>query len=168
VAAATELQTGTRERLGSTLFFALVLHGVLILGITFGGLDLRGNTESSTLRVTVVVPGAPGTPADSDILAQVDSLGSGTPTRATDPAAPIPRTANPLDSPADQGADAESALPGRPQPDPDVLVSRDPAQRQAQALPDPTDRNRETPRLARPTEDLALPPTRLLTDDDRL
>lgn len=165
---ATDIRTGTRERLGSTLFFALVLHGVIILGITFGGLDLRGSSDSSTLRVTVVVPSERDQTSDSDVLAQADSRGSGTQVAPADPAAPLPSPAQALDSPPQTGADAETSLPGQLQPTPDLLVSRDPAQREVLSLPDPTERASDLPRLARPADDPSRPQTRLFTDDEHL
>ncbi len=157
----------TRDRLGSTVFFALVLHGVLILGVTFGNIDFRGGEDVSSLRVTVVVPTDGASPADSDVLAQVDSLGSGTRQQTADPAAPRTEAGRPVEAQPDQGADSATTLPGRPQTSPDVLAARSGA-RAIQALPEPSERPDSLPRLARAAEDPDRPVSRLLTDDDHL
>lgn len=157
----------TRDRLGSTAFFALVLHGVLILGITFGDIDFRGGDDSSSLRVTVVVPTDDTAPAESDILAQVDSRGSGTQAQATDPAAPRADAGQRPEAPADRGADSATTLPGRPQTSPDVLASRHGGQ-PIQSVTEPSERPDELPRLARAAEDPDRPVSRLLTDDEVL
>lgn len=157
----------TRDRLGSTVFFAVVLHGVLILGVTFGNIDFRGGEDTSSLRVTVVVPTEQTTATDADILAQVDSLGSGTQRQPVDPAAPRTETARPVEARADRGADPETTLPGRPQASPDVLAARS-GQREIQALPEPSERPDTLPRLARASDEPDRPVNRLLTDDDRL
>ncbi|TVQ50164.1 MAG: TonB family protein [Gammaproteobacteria bacterium] len=157
----------TRDRLGSTVFFAVVLHGVLILGVTFGNINFRGAEDSSSLRVTVVVPTDRTTAPDADILAQVDSLGSGTLQQSVDPAAPRRDTGRPAAARPDQGSDPETTLPGRPQASPDVLAART-GEREIQALPEPSERHDTLPRLARADDDPDRPVSRLLTDDDRL
>jgi protein TonB len=161
-------RTDVRNRLSSTLFFAVILHGVVILGITFGDLDLRGGEESTTIRVTVLAPGEETERADADILAQVSARGSGTGATTGEPAAPRPAAAQWSHSPPDQGANAQTTVPGQPQQAPDVLVSRDTAARSVMSAPDPSDRVSAIPQLARPTTDETRPLTRLLTDDQRL
>ena len=162
------MQTAPRDRLSSTLFFALILHGVLILGVTFGDIDLLGSDQSSTIRVTVLTPGEHTERPDSDILAQVSARGSGTGAEASNPAAPSPSVGQRSSSPPDRGADAATTLPGRPQQAPDVLVSRDVASRSVMSVPDPSDQVNPIPQLARPSADPTRPVTRLLTDDERL
>lgn len=164
----TDARSGTRDRLSSTLFFAIVIHGVLILGITFGDIDLRGTPEVSMLRVTVVVPSDDDLVRDTDIIAQADSGGSGTGARASEPAAPSAQAQQSSTETPDRGADLRTTLPGQPQAQPDVLVTRNPAQRTAMALLDPTDALAERPQLAQDAQDPSRPLTRLISDDDRL
>ena len=162
------VEPGSRDRLSSTLFFAVVIHGVLILGITFGDIDLRGTPEVSTLRVTVVVPSDDDLVRDTDIIAQADSGGSGTGARPTEPAAPAAQSQQRSIEAPDLGADMRTTLPGQPQTQPDVLVTRDQSQRTAVALLDPTDAAAERPELAQAAQDPTRPVTRLLSDDERL
>lgn len=156
-----------RDRLGSTAFFALVLHGVLILGITFGDIDFRGGDDNSSLRVTVVVPTDDTASAENDILAQADSRGSGMQVQTTEPAAPRADAGQRPEAPADRGTDRGTTLPGYPQTSPDVLASRR-GGHPIQAMTEPSERPDELPRLARATEDPHRPVSRLLTDDEIL
>ena len=67
----------TSHRLGSMLFVAALLHGVVILGVTFTGVSPLENADLPVLKVTLLMdterPQQPG--EESDYLANRDSAG---------------------------------------------------------------------------------------------
>lgn len=69
-------QVSSGERLVTTLFFAVLLHGIVILGVTFSGSDpaARGG---STLEITLVNTRSLETPDDADYLSDASQRGSG-------------------------------------------------------------------------------------------
>lgn len=64
------------ERLVSTLFFAVLLHGIVILGISFKGED-AGQSRASTLEITLVQNANNVLPDDPDYLANASQRGAG-------------------------------------------------------------------------------------------
>jgi len=64
------------ERLFTTLFFAVLLHGIVILGVTFSG-EEPPSERGSTLEITLVNTGNETLPDDADYLANVSQAGSG-------------------------------------------------------------------------------------------
>lgn len=66
----------SRDRLNFAIFIAALLHGVLILGVTFTFLD-RG-VSTHTLEVTLAQHQSSMAPDKADFLAQFDQEGSGT------------------------------------------------------------------------------------------
>ena len=75
-----------RDRLVTTLFFAALLHGILILGITFRP---ERPTGSPTLEVTMVQTRSVSPPDDAQYLAQVDQRGSGNTKEQVRPESPL-------------------------------------------------------------------------------
>lgn len=69
---------GPGDRLGMTLFFAVVLHAILILGITFSPSDKPEDNTLPTLEVTLVNTRSNEVPKEADYLAQANQEGSGT------------------------------------------------------------------------------------------
>lgn len=70
------VQVSSAERLVTTLFFAVLLHGIVILGVTFSGEEppaSRGNT----LEITLVNTRSTELPDDADYLADASQRGSG-------------------------------------------------------------------------------------------
>jgi protein TonB len=67
---------GSSERLTFTLFLALVLHLVLILGIGFTA--LKNRTQPPTLEITLARHSSPEEPEEADFLAQSNQQASGT------------------------------------------------------------------------------------------
>lgn len=66
------------DRLGMTLFFAIIFHGVLILGITFVSSPLAKQKIPPSLDVILVNTSNPSKPEKADYLAQVSQDGGGT------------------------------------------------------------------------------------------
>ncbi|MCP1728402.1 protein TonB [Natronospira proteinivora] len=71
-----KLRPQSRDRLFTTLFLAALLHGMIILGISFGGED-RQDALANTLEVTLVATPDETPPDQADYLAQADQRGAG-------------------------------------------------------------------------------------------
>ena len=69
-------QITANDRLGMTLFFAIVLHGVIILGVTFIS-SPSANNMTPSLDVILVNTHNPSEPDKADYLAQVSQDGGG-------------------------------------------------------------------------------------------
>ncbi|HEX7047977.1 MAG TPA: TonB family protein [Gammaproteobacteria bacterium] len=64
------------ERLLTTLFFAVLLHGIVILGVTFSGEEAPSD-RGSTLEITLVNTQSRELPDDADYLADASQQGGG-------------------------------------------------------------------------------------------
>ena len=76
----------TRERLVTTLFFAILVHAIIILGITFTPGKSGGG---STLEVTLVQTRSVVPPSKADYIAQVDQQGEGNTRKLVRPQSPL-------------------------------------------------------------------------------
>ncbi|HEX6929015.1 MAG TPA: TonB family protein [Gammaproteobacteria bacterium] len=74
--AAQLVHVSSGERLFTTLFFAVLLHGIVILGITFSG-EEPSNAHGSTLEITLVNTRSQELPDDADYLADASQRGAG-------------------------------------------------------------------------------------------
>ncbi|MDP1708508.1 MAG: energy transducer TonB [Gammaproteobacteria bacterium] len=95
------------DRLGLTLFFAVVVHALLILGVRFDLITLPLKNPFPSMEITLVDQRTPDAPAHADFLAQAQQQGGGnvdTPTPLTPP-------------PAAQPAPQEPAAAAQPQPE---------------------------------------------------
>ena len=71
-------EAASRDRLSSTLFLAGLLHGVILLGVTFTGVESPPETSSTSFDVVLITDTNDlVTPADSDMLAQQNMTGAG-------------------------------------------------------------------------------------------
>lgn len=71
-------EAASRDRLSSTLFLAGLLHGVILLGVTFTGTDSPPESSSSSFDVVLITDTNDlATPAESDMLAQQNMSGAG-------------------------------------------------------------------------------------------
>lgn len=84
--AARPPEISSRDRLVTTLFFALIVHAVIILGITFTP-DKTGG--SSTLEVTLVQTRSVTPPDHADYIAQADQRGEGNTRELVRPSSPL-------------------------------------------------------------------------------
>ncbi|MGB5440248.1 MAG: energy transducer TonB [Gammaproteobacteria bacterium] len=81
------------DRLALTLFFALVLHAMIILGITFGVHDAPPpRHELPTLDITIATRNTPA-PEEADYLAQTSQDGGGNVSEKIKPTMAIPEMA---------------------------------------------------------------------------
>ncbi|MGE5625076.1 MAG: TonB family protein [Bacillota bacterium] len=75
-----------RDRLVTTLFFAALIHGVVILGITFTPDKPSG---SATLEVTMVQTRSVSPPSEADYIAQANQRGEGNTKELVRPESPL-------------------------------------------------------------------------------
>ena len=81
------------DRLGLTLFFALVIHAMIILGITFGAEDDPApRHELPTLDITIATRNTPP-PDEADYLAQTSQDGGGNVSEKIKPTMALPEMA---------------------------------------------------------------------------
>ena len=83
------------DRMSLTIFFALAIHAILILGISFDLMD-SGNDVITTMEITLVHQRSTEEPEDADYLAQENQLGGGTQQSKSRPSSPF---SNPLPIP---------------------------------------------------------------------
>ncbi len=86
---------GPGDRLSLTLFFALMLHAIVILGVSFQASPPHERHESS-LDVTLVHSRSAKAPKRPDFLAQANQIGGGTLDKPAKPSTPL---ASPLPAP---------------------------------------------------------------------
>lgn len=77
---------GSRDRLITTLFFAVLVHAIVILGISFTAGKPGG---SSTLEVTLVQTRSVMPPSQADYIAQVNQQGEGNTKKLVRPQSPL-------------------------------------------------------------------------------
>ena len=83
------------DRMSMTIFFALAIHAILILGISFDLMD-NSNDVITTMEVTLVHQRSNEEPEEADYLAQENQLGGGSQQSKSRPSSPF---SNPLPIP---------------------------------------------------------------------
>ena len=83
------------DRMSLTIFFALAIHAILILGISFDLMDIN-NDAITTMEITLVHQRSNEEPEKADYLAQANQLGGGTQQSKSRPSSPF---SNPLPIP---------------------------------------------------------------------
>jgi protein TonB len=129
------------ERLGSTLFLAALVHGVVILGVTFTAAPTGDSGALPSLNVTLVLDTEREELAadTADFIANRNQLGAGQAARGLRPTStlsadqPVTQAGDPL------GADATDGTPREESPSAEQLVSRGASAEAVSALPQPTD-----------------------------
>ena len=76
------------DRMSLTLFFAIAIHAILILGISF---DLMDNNDDviTTMEITLVSQRSTEAPEEADYLAQENQIGGGTQQNKSRPSSPF-------------------------------------------------------------------------------
>jgi protein TonB len=127
------------ERLGSTLFVAALVHGVVILGVTFTVAPFGDGEAVPSLNVTLVVDTEREelAPETADFLANRDQRGVGQAARGLRPTSTLSaeQPAAELGDPA--GTDDRDATPRETEPAPEQLVSRESGGEPVPAIPAP-------------------------------
>lgn len=102
-----------RDRLVTAAFFVLLLHGILILGVTFS-IDRPDPGAGTTVAVTLVQSRTVKAPDHADYIAQANQRGHGNTTERVRPSAPLANPAATANAGAEQGRDARNrAAPGQ-------------------------------------------------------
>ena len=147
------------DRLGSTLFLAVLLHGVVILGVTFSVATFDDDHASPTLNVTLLVDGPDEPkPAKADFIANRNSQATGQAaqglhaTNALSAREPIAQVGSP------DGADLTDGTPRELVPSAEELVSRGQSEN-VNATPQPTDDPSDVRRTAAALVDTLAPQT---------
>jgi periplasmic protein TonB len=129
------------ERLGSTLFFAALVHGVVILGVTFTAGPAGDGSAIPSLNVTLVMDTGREelAPDTASLIANRDQRGVGEAARGLRPTSALSaeQPATQLGDPS--GADAADGTPRGETPSAEQLVSRAAGGEPVPALPQPTD-----------------------------
>lgn len=132
---------GIDDRLGSTLFLAALVHGVIILGVTFTVASIDDSGPLPSLNVTLLVDGDhdEAAPDDADYIANRNSRAAGRAAEGVRPTTTLSST-QPLTQLGDpQGADLTDGTPRDRAPSAEQLVTRASSPDQVQAQPQPTD-----------------------------
>jgi protein TonB len=89
----------TPERLPAMLFLAALIHGILIIGVTFNADLLDGFSEAISLEVTIVADPDQriDRPDEAEYLAQASQQGGGNTLEEVRPTAPL-QSASPIDN----------------------------------------------------------------------
>lgn len=99
------------DRLGLTLFFAVTLHAIVILGVGFDAEKLLPQERPLTLEVTLVHSESEQAPDKADYLAQANQLGGGTVQEKMRPSSPFPNPRPTLDQEGDAPQNLPQQLP---------------------------------------------------------
>jgi periplasmic protein TonB len=142
-------QVSTADRLGSTLFLAALVHGIIILGVTFTVSSLDDETVPA-LNVTLVVDtGQKERDVDTaDFLANRSQRGAGQAARGTRPTTAlsaeqaVARPGDPL------GADAADGTPRDATRSAEQILTRGQSPDEVAAQPQPTEEPAPTPQKA--------------------
>ena len=148
------------ERLGSTLFLAALVHGVVILGVTFTAATTDDDSVPS-LNVTLVLDTERDELAanTADFIANRDQQAAGVAARGLHPTSslsadqPISQLGDPL------GADLSKGTPREATPSAEQLVSQGAGGDPVPALPQPTDAPAPTLQRAATLVEQAAPQT---------
>jgi len=100
------------DRMGLTLFFALALHAIVILGISFDIIDIVPEDSMPTMEITLVHSHSKDAPEQADYLAQANQMGGGNIEEHVRPTSPL---SNPYPTPED-GLAPHSELAMTPPP----------------------------------------------------
>jgi protein TonB len=154
-------QAPVPDRLGSTLFLAALVHGVVILGVTFsvGSFDLEGALPS--LNVTLVVDKARDelAPENADFLANRNQAAAGQAAAGLRPTTAMSAEQVFVQSGDAAGADFVDGTPRDPTPSAEQLTTRDNSLERIRALPQPTDDPAAVPQRAAALSDRLAPQT---------
>jgi len=149
------------DRLGSTLFVAALVHGIVILGVTFSGGSADTTDDKPALRVALVTPSGRVTeaPDDAEFIANQNQRGGGDamtgdrPTTALSPEQLLTIEGDPL------GADIRDATPREESPAPDRLTANRPSDAAIQPDPTQTDSTASAPMRAAAMLNVSTPQT---------
>jgi len=122
------------DRLGLTLFFAIALHAIIILGVGFDADRLLPTELPLTLEVTLVHSKSEQAPDKADYLAQANQQGGGTMQEKMRPSSPFPnpRPTQEQDGDAPQNLPRQLPPPSTPREQQPVLLAQNESTQQWQ------------------------------------
>jgi protein TonB len=140
----------TTERLSSTLFIAVLFHGIVILGVTFSVVPLNDDGIIPTLRVTLVQPSPNDhrVPDDDVYLAQRSQIGAAGAAAGNRPTTTLAADQIVTQQGTPLGLDARDGTPRDLETSADRLVTRNESALQLDAIPEPTDEAANERRVA--------------------
>ena len=129
------------ERLGSTLFLAALVHGVVILGVTFTVAPAGDGGALPSLNVTLVLDTAREELAadTAEFIANRDQRGAGEAARGLRPTSTLSADQVVTQAGDPSGADATDGAPREETPSAEQVVSHGSSSETVSALPQPTD-----------------------------
>ena len=77
------------DRMGLTIFFALAIHAIVILGVSFDLDDIFKNDSAPTMEITLVSSQSKEAPEEADYLAQANQQGGGNVDKKVRPTSPF-------------------------------------------------------------------------------
>lgn len=139
-------ETTIKDRMATTIFVAVVFHGIIILGISFAPVLPSDQPFRPSLQVALLInPTDDKDPREAEYQAQSSQAGSGTNSESSVPTTPLPApTSLPQDG-MPGGRDLDFADPGSRTQQREVLASRAENERKVSTVPDPS----EQPELMR-------------------
>jgi len=114
---ATRPKVTSADRLSLTVVLALILHGLIILGVTFSGEDLfKPPQKLPGLEVTLVQSRSDEKIEDADFLAQASQEGGGNTSERVRPTSPVTPTVASGEAGEVREVVPQTQLPSSPQP----------------------------------------------------
>jgi periplasmic protein TonB len=129
-----------KDRMVTTLFAVILLHGIVILGVTFAPLLPGDQPYQPSLQVALLVEATEDTEArEAEYQAQTSQEGSGNSADARTATSPLPVPVSLPQEGLPGATDSEYRDPGEQTPQREILASRAEASRQVQSVSDPSE-----------------------------
>ncbi|MCH9026500.1 MAG: TonB family protein [Proteobacteria bacterium] len=139
-------ETTIKDRMATTIFVAVVFHGIVILGISFAPVLPTDQPYRPSLQVALLINSTDDKdPREAEYQAQSSQAGSGTNSESSVPTTPLPAPASLPQDGMPGGRDLDFADPGSRTQQREVLASRAENERKVSTVPDPS----EQPELMR-------------------
>ena len=139
-------ETTINDRMATTIFVAVVFHGIVILGISFAPVLPTDQPYRPSLQVALLINSTDDKdPREAEYQAQSSQAGSGTNSESSVPTTPLPAPASLPQDGMPGGRDLDFADPGSRTQQREVLASRAENERKVSTVPDPS----EQPELMR-------------------
>ncbi|MEE8464780.1 MAG: TonB family protein [Gammaproteobacteria bacterium] len=133
-------ETTINDRMATTIFVAVVVHGIVILGITFAPVLSSDQPYRPSLQVALLVnPTDDKDEREAEYQAQSSQAGSGTNAESSMPTTPLPTPASLPQDGMPGGRDLELSDPGSRTKQREVLASRAENERKVSTVPDPSE-----------------------------
>lgn len=111
------------DRLGLTLFLAVALHGIVILGVSFQQEDKAELTPPPSLEIILVQNQSSNTPEKADYLAQIAQSGGGESEQRDRPSSPF-TSSEPVDSESIAPQPLKASMPELRQAEPLPVITQ--------------------------------------------